>query len=359
MFAFFSAIFRLWKRQILGRLFANRNIITNMIKAARFRKKTLRKQGCLIPAAVAISPTERCNLSCLGCYSRSHPKEGEITPEVLDRFVGEAIECGVALFVVTGGEPLLREDLFDLIGRYNRGLFLVITNGTQTVEAVADRMKEMKNLIPILSLEGDREFTDSRRGAGVYDMVRKTMAMFQQRKMLYGFSTVLTKSNIEYLGNDEFANTMVEAGCSLGIYNELIPVHSEDIPLVPGKEQRSAFREQLNRQRRTQPLVQLFLPEDEYDAQGRCMAVGRGAMHVNAQGWVEPCPFAHYAKENINTHTFREILESKFLNSIREHPTVLQHGDIGCSLVSNRDILEEIAAKTGAKETSSASVNHL
>jgi len=94
--------------------------------------------------------------------------------------------------------------------------------------------------------------------------------------------------------------------------------------------------------------------DDEYDKTGRCMAVSGGSMHINAQGWVEPCPFAHFARENIKDHSFREILRSPFLEAIRKHPTVLQHGAIGCSLVNNRAILEEIAKTTHARATNRA-----
>lgn len=354
LFDVFSAIFTIWKRETLGKLFANRKIITNMMRGSRRRRAILKKEGLLVPTALALSPTERCNLRCLGCYSRSHPREDELSPEVISSFLSEAIECGVSLFVITGGEPFLREDMIGFFETYSRGLFLVITNGTVFSEESVKRFASCKNVIPVLSLEGDRYHTDRRRGKGVFDSVMSTMELFRDRGMMYGFSTVCTKHNIDYLGSEEFVDTVVDAGCVLGFYNELIPIDETDLPYLPSKEQSEVFRQRLAVHRREKSVILIDLPRDEYDQNGRCMAVGRGAMHINAQGWVEPCPFAHYARENINTHTFREILESPFLRALREHPTALQHGDIGCSLVSNIDVLKEIAEKTGANKTSAA-----
>jgi MoaA/NifB/PqqE/SkfB family radical SAM enzyme len=180
------------------------------------------------------------------------------------------------------------------------------------------------------------------------------MELCRSRKMIFGFSTVCTNTNIDYVGSSVFIDTMVRAGCTLGFYNELIPIEQEDLRFLPAVEQTDRFKKELAVHRKEKPIVLINLPEDEYDAQGRCMAVGRGAMHINAGGWVEPCPFAHYARENINTHSFREILASPFLQALRDHPYALQHGEIGCALVSNRGILEDIARQTGAQKTSAA-----
>ncbi len=354
LFDVFKAIFRMWKRETFRRVFANRKIIVNLLKGKRRRERTYKREGLKIPTALAISPTERCNLQCLGCYSRAHPRTQEISKDVLDTFLTEAIDCGVSFFVITGGEPFLRNDMADFFETHNRGLFLVVTNGTKFDPDSADKLAACKNVIPVLSLEGNKNHTDTRRGGGVYESVFQSMELFRERNVIFGFSVVCTKNNIDYLGSYEFINGLAHAGCTFGFFNELIPIEQEDLGFLPSKEQSETFQKKLSVLRKEKPVVLIDLPRDEYDENGRCMAVGRGAMHINAQGWVEPCPFAHYARENINTHSFREIVQSPFLQAIREHPTVLQHGEIGCSLVSNKTILEDIVKETGARKTSAA-----
>jgi len=83
-----------------------------------------------------------------------------------------------------------------------------------------------------------------------------------------------------------------------------------------------------------------------------CIVVGGVGFHVNPQGFIEPCPFTHYAKENIKTESFEEILRSPLLSAIRKHPRILIHGAIGCSLVNNSNILDSIADKLQADQTS-------
>ena len=264
------------------------------------------------------------------------------------------MQLGVGMFVITGGEPFIRDDMTSCFRQNPDALFLVITNGTRFTEALVDELSACGNVIPVISIEGNEDHTDRRRGKGVYQAVIHAMELCRQRKLIFGFSTVCTNTNIDYIGSSEFIDTVVNAGCTLGFYNELIPIVQNDMQFLPMKEQKNRFQKQLSIHRKAKPIVLINLPEDEYDAEGRCMAVGRGAMHINAQGWVEPCPFAHYARENVNTSSFREILESPFLRALREHPTVLQHGKIGCSLVSNREVFEVIAEQTGARKTSAA-----
>lgn len=354
LFDVFSTIFTIWKKETPRRLFANRRIIVNMVRAARRRKRTHRKEKLLVPAAIAVSPTERCNLRCTGCYSRFHPKEEELSNMAMNTLLSDAVNCGVGMFVITGGEPFIRGDMTGFFRSNPEALFLVITNGTHFQEPLADELAACGNIIPVISIEGDEKQTAGRRGEGVYQAVFQAMELCRRRKMIFGFSTVCTNTNIEYVGSSVFVDEMAGAGCTLGFYNELIPMEQEDLRFLPAREQTERFKKELAVLRKEKPIVLINLPEDEYDAEGRCMAVGRGAMHINAEGWVEPCPFAHYARENINTHSFREILASPFLQALRDHPRALRHGEIGCSLVSNRSILEDIARQTGARKTSAA-----
>jgi MoaA/NifB/PqqE/SkfB family radical SAM enzyme len=271
--------------------------------------------------------------------------------EVLERTVSSAREYGVVLFVVTGGEPYLRADLLDLYRRHRGALFLTITNGTLLDGPTVRRIAALGNVFPIVSVEGYREETDRRRGRGVYDRAMLALDLLRKAGVLFGFSATLTRGNIRTVSDVSFLRHMIGKGCAFGFYNELIPVCPRDEDLVPGEEQRRLLRERLRALRRSEPIVLVHLPDDEYDASGRCGAVTEGGMHINAQGYVEPCPFAHYARENVATSSFREVLVSPFLETIRKHPTALIRGSSGCALSCNLETLQEIARETGARPT--------
>ena len=332
----------MWKTRALG---------LGMLGAKIRRKRTLKKGGLQVPMGIGLSPTMRCNLSCRGCYARLYPKDEEMPLEVIESLVSSAAECGVFLFVITGGEPFMRPELMDIYRKNHSVLFLVITNGTLMDEDIARDIAKSGNIFPVVSIEGTQEQTDQRRGSGVYTKVIKCMNILKNAGISFGFSAVLTRLAISTLGSIEFVSNMVNKGCTFGFFNELVPLSSEDMHDVPDDTQRLIFKRSLNYMREKLHIVLVHLPDDEYGKTGRCMAVGGGGMHINAQGYVEPCPFAHFACENVKNYSFKEILKSPFLEAIRKHPTVLERGDTGCSLVSNRSVLEEIARSTGAKAT--------
>ncbi len=59
-----------------------------------------------------VSITSRCNLACAGCYmkqQRAQPS-AEMSPDLLRSVIAEAVDIGVSVMVIAGGEPLLRKD---------------------------------------------------------------------------------------------------------------------------------------------------------------------------------------------------------------------------------------------------------
>jgi MoaA/NifB/PqqE/SkfB family radical SAM enzyme len=346
-----SHVLSAWGWGALGTVWRSRRLAWGFVQARRTRRRLFKREGLQVPVGFAISPTMRCNLSCKGCYARLHPRDGELSAEALASLVGSASQAGVSFFVITGGEPYIKPEMLDIYREHPDCLFLTVTNGTLVGESVIAEIARLGNVFPIVSLEGRAEHTDSRRGSGVHQQALSCMRDLKTAGVPFGFSVVLTRSNMATVGSDEFVGDMVRRGSVVGFYNEFIPLEDQDWAAMPDDAQQQDFRESLGRLRKRYPVLLLHLPDDEYDENGRCTAVGGGAFHVNAQGFVEPCPFAHFARENVNECSFEEILRSPFLRALREHPTALRRGNLGCSLVSNREILERIARETGAIAT--------
>ena len=112
--------------------------------------------------------TRSCNLKCVHCYSQSETRayEGEMTTEEGKRLLDSlaAFEAPVVLF--SGGEPLMRKDLFELVPyATSLGLRAVIsTNGTLITPEVAARLKEFNLSYVGVSLDGTEEVNDRFRG---------------------------------------------------------------------------------------------------------------------------------------------------------------------------------------------------
>ena len=135
------------------------------------------------PYVVSWNLTYRCNLACEHCYLDAGPKpavgtdnfadRSELGTEecykVIDEIVAFAPEC---LTILTGGEPLLRRDILDIVARAaERGLWVVVgTNGVKVTENVARRLSGAGARGLSLSLDalaGERRDSD---GDGTQDL---------------------------------------------------------------------------------------------------------------------------------------------------------------------------------------------
>lgn len=334
-----------------GKAWRLRRTVLNGIMSS-MRRRRLRGNRHLAPVAIAVSPTMRCNLSCAGCYAADYPRDDEISLGTLERVFASAAELGVFTVVVTGGEPLLKDGLLDVLRRHRRLTFLMITNGLLVDDVVARTIGRSGNIVPTVSVEGDREETDMRRGAGVYDAALRAMDRFRRSGAVFGFSTTVTRRNHRQLVSEEFTDEMIRRGCTVGFHTEYVPVaRGNDVSRVLTEEERSEFRRKLLMLRRTKPILLMHLPDDEYGTDGRCEGVAGGTVHINSQGFVEPCPFCHYAADNIRDKSLAEVINSDFLAGLRTSKAVYRRTCVGCALVENADLVKEISAMAGARRT--------
>lgn len=113
------------------------------------------------------SITGGCNLKCLHCFmSAPHAKHGSPTKEQLLSVVDQLAECGIFTVGITGGEPLIREDLWEIIDALSAGkigVSVLYTNGWLVDEALLDRLEERK-MHPNFQLSYD--------GVGWHDWLR-------------------------------------------------------------------------------------------------------------------------------------------------------------------------------------------
>ena len=123
---------------------------------------------------VVWNATRRCNLSCMHCYSDSHDREypGELTTEEGRRLLDDLASFGAPTVIFSGGEPLVRPDLFELAAYAGEvGLRCVLsTNGTLISQEVARKIKEAAFSYVGISLDGIGAAHDKVRGRkGAYD----------------------------------------------------------------------------------------------------------------------------------------------------------------------------------------------
>ena len=148
--------------------------------------------------------TRSCNLFCAHCYTDSHGKEyeGELTTEEALRVIDDLAEFGVPVILFSGGEPLLRHDLFQLI-RYakDRGIRAVLsTNGTLITPKVARQLKEIGLSYVGISIDGPEHVHDKFRGKkGAFRNSLQGIRNCLAQGIRVGIRMTLTRYNHQYI----------------------------------------------------------------------------------------------------------------------------------------------------------------
>ena len=75
---------------------------------------------------------------------------------------------------------------------------------------------------------------------------------------------------------------------------------------------------------------------------GGCLSSGRGFVHINPEGFAEPCPFAPVKAADLNEMSFIEALQSPLLSAIRANHDKLVETQAGCALWVNKEWLAEL-----------------
>jgi MoaA/NifB/PqqE/SkfB family radical SAM enzyme len=284
------------------------------------------------PAFLVIAPGKVCNLRCTGCYADAGAASESLDWPTFDRIVSEAKTLwGARFFVITGGEPFAYRSqsmgVLDIFEKHNDCFFMAYTNGTLITDRVADRLAELGNFTPAISVEGWRERTDARRGQGVFDTVLETMERLRRVGVPYGISLTATRHNVEEILSDEFFDFFFEEhGALYGWLFHYMPIgRSYTLELMPTPKQR------LWMWRRSWEIIrerQIFLADfwNHGTVTDGCISSGRfnggGYMYIDWNGSVSPCVFVPYSPVNINevyaeNKTLSDAWADRFFAGIR------------------------------------------
>ncbi len=179
-----------------------------------------------IRPVVVWNVTRRCNLQCLHCYSDSGNKRfwGELSLEEAKGVVEDLARFEVPAVLLSGGEPLMRKDLFKIVacGR-ERGLrFTLSTNGTLIGPSMAAKIKEAGFSYVGISLDGIGRTNDLFRGQwGAFDL---TLAAFRNLKRLgqkVGLRMTLTRHNIREI--EKIFDVIESEGIDRACFYHLVP----------------------------------------------------------------------------------------------------------------------------------------
>lgn len=146
-----------------------------------------------VPLSVMFSITNRCTSKCVYCDIPLR-KQKELTTKEVMKLIEEMAGSGVQKLSLWGGEPLLRDDIGQVINyAKDKGMYVNIdSNGY----LVPKRLDDIKNLdFLIMSFDGEKEYHDKNRETGAYDKFFRAVEAVNGKIPIWTL-TVLTKNNI-------------------------------------------------------------------------------------------------------------------------------------------------------------------
>jgi MoaA/NifB/PqqE/SkfB family radical SAM enzyme len=314
------------------------------------REEYFKKHGEYPPFFLLMSPSMACNLRCFGCYAWKYPKEKAMSKEKVSEIITEAKQdMGIYFISITGGEPTFWPPLEEVVKEHDDAFFQVYTHGQNIDEDTAKRWADYGNIYPAISIEGDEQMTDARRGKGAYKGVMKAMDNLQKHGVLFGFSLTHTRLNHEFTCSPQFIDNLIDHGAAFGWYFQYIPVGRDpQFELVPTAGQRVERRHIIHQIRKEKPILVYDFWNDG-DAVDGCIAWGRKYVHITSLGYVEPCVFVHFAKDNLYDKTLGEALRSDCFRYVRSKQPFTNDLRMPCPQIDHPGILKHVVEKFGMK----------
>lgn len=276
------------------------------------------------PGSLYLHPTFACNRQCLYCYNkqdREIANSGELHTAEWFGVLDQAKEFGIKNVIFTGGEPLLRGDIFEL-ARYANGIGLrsqLLTNATLIDGHNIDDIMKSFGTVGFSLDSHIEERNDFLRGRGSYRATIDAMRMLKRDGHVFSAKAVITKHNVHDLPGlvafylDEFDSGTI-------VPNLYIPPARDMMDLLPALDDYMAAMEEVNAvvDRHyggdTMALLRFHgIPERQY----QCGAAA-GEISIGPDGSVYPCQALQ--KPEFNAGTVKE----RSLADIFHHSPVLQ-----------------------------------
>jgi len=284
--------------------------------------------------------TAKCNLSCRHCRGFS---EGELSTERAKKLVAEIAELKPGWVIVEGGEPLLRDDLFELLGLMRRRQLEVhlITNGMLLSSQIITALKQLGVLV-MISIDGATQTTyEAIRTGASFEKVIQAARSCVKEGLLEAINFTILKTNYTEIPE------VFELAASIGVrgitFIGLKPCQDYTEEILTPREYGEAIK--LACQAAQKTGVEFFFDEPffwatvrEFGLPAQMPAVNAGILapstsacifgeylFIETNGDVKPCSFAPMSLGNVNekplAEIWQEVLSSAFFSKLKDPRT--------------------------------------
>jgi len=284
---------------------------------------------------VAWETTRSCNLSCVHCRASAvnGPDQHELDSEAGYRLLDQIAEVAKPIVILTGGEPLLRPDIFELAAHGSRlGLRMVMApNGTLVTADIAARMRDTGIKRVSISLDGaDAQSHDRFRGvAGAFEGALQGIEHLKAAGVAFQINTTITKTNLDQIplilrlaeklgAAAHHIFLLVPTGRGKYIVDQAIDAAAYEKTLNWFYDQRDRTSLQLKatcaphyyrilRQRAKKDGEKITFETHGLDAVTRGCLAGTGFCFISHRGIVQPCGFLDLNCGDLTKQTFADV----------------------------------------------------
>jgi radical SAM protein with 4Fe4S-binding SPASM domain len=285
----------------------------------------------MLPHVVAWNLTKRCNLACSHCYISAgnwHSAAGELSLTEVRRIADEIFALNPSpVFILSGGEPLLRADL-EAIAEHaaKRGATVVVgTNGTRLTDGRIRSLKQAGVTGVAISIDSlnERYHDRFRHGSGALSDTMAAVDRLGKHQLDFIVQTTVTRGNRAEL--KEIAAWGAERGAvAFNVYFLVETGRAEGMSTLPPAENDEVLRELLDLDQeyrgrmmvrsKCQPQIMRHVMQDNIDSPLRNYATrcpcGVQYCRITPEGKLTPCPYTPVEAGDLRRQSFSEIWQT-------------------------------------------------
>ena len=158
---------------------------------------------------------------------------------------------------------------------------------------------------------------------------------------MFGTSITQTSQNFNLVNDESYLADMMDKGCKVFFFINYLPINPKTSDLALTHQQVLQHLSILEDLRVKYPALFMAFPGGEVEL-GGCIAGGKGLIHINPLGDLQPCPFSPFSDANLKEVSLLDALRSKHLQIIRNSSDLLDESDGTCALWKNKAWVEEL-----------------
>lgn len=272
-----------------------------------------------LPIAMTFAVTYRCQCKCVHCSAGRHLKEDkkELSTEEAKKLIDAGQKLGVSIIAFTGGEPLLREDIFELISHVDqrKAMPVMFTNGQFLTDENVDKLADAGLYSVFLSIDSpDAEEHNKLRGMpGLFETAIEGIKRVKKKGMFACFSSYATRSGTERGVYKRLHELAIDLGLKNIIYFDCVPTgnmlhDTSEMLTFELREELHNYSAEVFRKKIVPPLSsQAWQNSVEAYLSGIGCLAANIQYYASAYGDISPCDFSPLSFGNVRNESLKKI----------------------------------------------------